>query len=324
MEKKMKTVLLLGGFGFLGTNVMKFVDAHMDMRDKFSLPHLSQQYRFIVFDKFAQHPCGVHFDCVGKTYAGDFTDSHLLEHIFSDNTIDMVIHSLSTTIPVSTSSAKYDVETNLLPTLDVLGLMVKYGVKDIVFFSTGGAIYGTRDNKPHIESDAVYPVSSYGVIKLAIEKYIMQYAQLYELRPLIVRISNPYGPYHYSMKQGVINVAIAKAIQKEFIEIWGDGNDKKDYIYVEDFVDILFKLIANNVYNEVINVGSGQLLSVNEIVEYVKQYEPNFESIHKESQQHDASHFELDTTKLHALIGAYSFTDIEQGIFKAYKWVKGL
>ena len=324
MEKKMKTVLLLGGYGFLGTNVMKFVDAHINMRDKFSLPLLSQQYRFIVFDKFAQHPCGVHFDCVGKTYAGDFTDSQLLECIFSENTIDMVIHSLSTTIPVSTSSAKYDVETNLLPTLDVLDLMVKYGVKDIVFFSTGGAIYGTRDNKPHIESDAVYPVSSYGVIKLAIEKYMMQYAQLYELRPLIVRISNPYGPYHYSMKQGVINVVIAKGIQNEVMEIWGDGNDKKDYIYVEDFVDILFRLIAKQIYNEVSNVGSGQLLSVNEIVDYIKQYEPALKYIHMESQQHDASHFELDTNKLHALIGEYPFIDIKQGILKTYKWAKGL
>ena len=312
MEEKMKTVLLLGGYGFLGTNVMKFVDAHY-----------SQQYKFIVFDKCERHMGGVEFGCVEKTYAGDFTDSQLLEHIFCQNAIDMVIHSLSTTIPVSTSSAKYDVETNLLPTIEVLNLMVKYGVKDIVFFSTGGAVYGTRDNKAHEESDAVYPISSYGVVKVTIEKYMMQYAQLYGLRPLIVRISNPYGPYHYSMKQGVINIAMAKAIQKEVMEIWGDGNDKKDYIYVDDFIDILFRLIEKKVCNEVINVGSGQLLSVNEIVENVKHYEPAFEFVYKESQQHDASHFELNTTKLRALIGAYPFTDIEQGMLKTYKWAKG-
>ena len=241
MEKKMKTVLLLGGYGFLGTNVMKFVDANMN-----------DAYQFIVFDKCERHMGGVEFGSVEKTYAGDFTDSQLLERIFSENAIDMVIHSLSTTIPVSTSSAKYDVETNLLPTIEVLNLMVKYGVKDIVFFSTGGAVSGTRDNKAHEESDAVYPISSYGVIKVAIEKYMMQYAQLYGLRPLIVRISNPYGPYHYSMKQGVINIAMAKAIQKEVMEIWGDGNDKKDYIYVDDFIDILFRLIEKKVCNEVI------------------------------------------------------------------------
>lgn len=309
----MKTVLLLGGYGFLGTNVMKFVDEHY-----------SQQYKFIVFDKCERHMGGVEFACVEKTYAGDFTDSQLLERIFSENAIDMVIHSLSTTIPVSTSSAKYDVETNLLPTIEVLNSMVKFGVKDIVFFSTGGAVYGTRDNKIHEESDAVYPISSYGVVKVAIEKYMMQYAQLYGLCPLIVRISNPYGPYHYSMKQGVINIAMAKAIRKEVMEIWGDGDDKKDYIYVDDFVDILFRLIEMKVCNEVINVGSGQLLSVNEIVDKVKLYEPTFEFEHRDSQQHDASHFELNTNKLHALIGVYPFTDIEQGMQKTYKWAKGL
>ena len=290
---------------------MKYIDAH-----------LQDVYRCIVFDKFIQHPYGVQFNSVHKAYAGDFTDAQVLERIFNENTIDMVIHSLSTTIPVSTLSAKYDVETNLLPTIEVLNLMVKYEVKDIVFFSTGGAIYGTRDDKPHMESDAVYPVSSYGVVKLAIEKYMMQYAQLYNLHPLIVRISNPYGPYHYSMKQGVINVAIAKAIHNEVMSIWGEGDDKKDYIYVEDFVDILFRLISKKVYNEVINVGSGQLLSVNEIVSFVKQYESRFECLHKESQQHDASHFELDTTKLHSLIGEYLFTKIDRGLLQTYNWAK--
>ena len=70
-------------------------------------------------------------------------------------------------------------------------------------------------------------------------------------------------------------------------------------------------------------LSSGQLLSVNEIVENVKHYEPAFEFVYKESQQHDASHFELNTTKLRALIGAYPFTDIEQGMLKTYKWAKG-
>ena len=104
----MKTVLILGGYGFLGTNIMKYVDEH-----------LRQQYRFIVFDKFDKHLGGVEFKCVEMTYAGDFTDKALIESIFRDNKIDLVIHSLSTTVPVDSANARYDVETNLLPTLDV-------------------------------------------------------------------------------------------------------------------------------------------------------------------------------------------------------------
>ena len=307
----MKTILILGGYGFLGTNIISFVDKHF-----------SQQYRFIVFDKYAKHMGGVELACVKRTYAGDFTDKELIESIFSENKIDLVIHSLSTTVPVDSANARYDVETNLLPTLDVLALMVKYGVKDIVYISSGGAVYGTRDNKVHEESDAVYPISSYGVVKVATEKYMMQYAQLYGLRPLIVRLSNPYGAYHYSMKQGVINIAIEKALRNEPLQIWGDGNDKKDYIYVEDFVAILFCLLDKGISNQVINIGSGTLLSVNEIANAVRAHVPSFRATHESNQQFDASHFELNTDKLKSYIGEYKFTPFVEGLQKTYEWTR--
>lgn len=305
----MKNILILGGYGFLGTNIMKFVDEHF-----------RQQYKFIVFDKFERHMGGVEFERVEKTYVGDFTDTALVESIFKENKIDLVIHSLSTTVPVDSANARYDVETNLLPTLDVLALMVKYGVKDIVYISSGGAVYGTRDNKAHEESDAVYPISSYGVVKVATEKYMMQYAQLYGLRPLIVRLSNPYGAYHYSMKQGVINIAMTKALRNETLQIWGDGNDKKDYIYVEDFVDILFKLLDKGIFNQVINIGSGTLLSVNEIADAVRKLVPTFKATHEAAQQFDASHFELNTDKLRSIIGDYPFTSLKDGLAKTHQW----
>lgn len=307
----MKTALILGGYGFLGTNIMHYVDNH-----------LHDAYRFIVFDKMTKHMGGVELACVEKTYAGDFTDKELLETIFRENKIELVIHSLSTTVPVDSANARYDVETNLIPTLDVLALMVKYNVKDIVYISSGGAVYGTRDNKAHEESDAVYPISSYGVVKVATEKYMMQYAQLYGLRPLIVRLSNPYGAYHYSMKQGVINIAMTKAQRGETLQIWGDGNDKKDYIYVEDFTDILFKLLNKGISNQVINIGSGTLLSVNEIANAVRALVPTFRATHEPNQQFDASHFELDTTKLRRLIGEYKFTPFDEGLQKTYYWTE--
>lgn len=316
----MKSVLILGGFGFLSTNIIKYVDART--RDKYPLAHMRDAYRFIVFDKFDRHMGGVELDSVVKTYAGDFSDAALIERIFQENMIELIIHALSTTVPVDSANARYDVESNLLPTLDVLAMMVKYDVKDIVYISSGGAVYGTRDNKPHVESDAVYPVSSYGVIKVAIEKYMMQYAQLYGLRPLILRLSNPYGAYHYSMKQGVINIAMEKALRNEPLQIWGDGNGRKDYIYVEDFVDILFRLIEQGVSNQVINIGSGTLLSVNDIANAVRKLVPSFEAIHADAQKFDASHFELNTDKLKNYIGEYKFTSFAEGLQKTYNWTK--
>lgn len=306
-----QTILILGGYGFLGTNILKHIDNH-----------LRQQYQVIVFDKFAKHPHGVSFECVQRVYAGDFMNSELLARIFEENKIDLVIHSLSTTVPVDSSNARYDVESNLLPTIDILNLMVKNNVKDIVYLSSGGAIYGTQGQDKHKETDDVFPISSYGVIKHTIEKYLMQYAQLHGLRPLILRLSNPYGEYHYSMKQGVINVAITKAINREKMEIWGDGNGKKDYIYVGDFIEILFKLLSIKIHTQVINIASNILLSVNEIVHAVQTLEPSFQVEHIEADKYDANRFALDTKKLYSLIGEYNFTPLIKGLEITYKWTK--
>lgn len=307
----MKTILLLGGYGFLGTNILKHIDAR-----------LADAYRVIVFDKFPAHPAGISFRCVTKTYAGDFSDTLLVENLFKENAIDLVVHAISTTVPSASFNARYDVESNLLPTISLLNAMVSNKVYDIVYLSSGGAIYGNDGDRPHKETDDVFPISSYGVVKLAIEKYLMQYAALYGLRPLILRLSNPYGPWHYSMKQGVCNVALASAQKGLPFSVWGDGESMKDYIFVEDFVRILFRLLEMSVCNEVINVGSGETLSVNTILSLVQKNVPTFEWTNAEASRYDVSHFALDTSKLLSLIGDYDFVPMGDGMRKTLEWAK--
>lgn len=307
----MKTILLLGGYGFLGTNILKYIDAY-----------LTDAYRVVVFDKFSAHPAGGSFRCVAKTYAGDFSDTVLVENLFKENAIDLVVHAISTTVPSASFNARYDVESNLLPTISLLNAMVSNNVYDIVYLSSGGAIYGNDGDRPHKETDDVFPISSYGVVKLAIEKYLMQYATLYGMRPLILRLSNPYGPWHYSMKQGVCNVALASALKGLPFSVWGDGESLKDYIFVEDFVRILFRLLEMSVHNEVINVGSGETLSVNTILSLVQKNVPTFEWTNAEASCYDVSHFALDTSKLLALIGDYDFVPMGEGMRKTLEWAK--
>lgn len=307
----MKTILLLGGYGFLGSNIIKYIDSY-----------LKDQYQVIVLDKQAKPLGGVSFQSVIKSYSGDYSNHLFLKKVFCENKIDMVLHSLSTTIPVDSQNARFDIETNLLPTLDILDLMVENHLSKIVYISSGGAIYGTKSKSKHKENEDVFPISSYGVIKLATEKYLMEYAQLYGIKPLIIRLSNPYGKYHYSMKQGVINVALTKALRGEQMEIWGSGDGRKDYIYVEDFVRLLFLLLGKDITNEVINIASGQLLSVNEVISAVKKLEPSLATHHTGADLHDAMDFMLDTSKLHQIVGNYKFLSFQEGLTETYKWTK--
>lgn len=307
----MKRILLLGGFGFIGTNIMKFIDEHY-----------AEEYEVVVFDRIAKHPHGVKVDCVSKVYAGDFSDETFVESVFQENKLDVVFHCLSSTVPATSQNACFDVESNLIATLKLLSIMDKYNVKDIVYLSSGGAIYGDYLQKVHNEEDAVYPKSSYGVVKLAIEKYLLSYAELYGFHPLILRLSNPFGKYQYNERQGVINVAIRKAIRKETLEIWGTGEGVKDYIYIDDFCEILFKLISDGIETAVYNVGGSLPLSVNEIVEQIGLLVPGFQYCHVNASAVDVQSFELDVTKLRIRLGRLHFHNFFDALRETLEWQK--
>lgn len=307
----MKTILLLGGYGFLGTNILKYIE-----------DNLLSEYNVVVFDKFSTNRDGMVFQCVGRSYSGDFSDSILLDKVFGENQIDIVIHSLSTTVPALSLNARYDIESNLIPTVELLNCMVRHSVHDIVYISSGGAIYGDKAQGRHTESEDTFPRSSYGVVKLAIEKYLMQYAELYGLEPLIIRLSNPYGPYHYSKYQGICNVALESALANEPFTVWGDGESMKDYIYVYDFVKILFSLLTKGVKNELINIGSGCLASVNDILHRIKSLVPSFEWGYTHASKYDVPKFELDLSKLHSMIGNYEFIQLCDGLPMTLEWLK--
>lgn len=306
----MKTILVLGGYGFIGSNVLNYIDNNLD-----------NSYNIILFDKNENHPYGINFNCICKKYYGDFSDVKLLKRIFIENKIDIVFHFINTTTPATSLNIKYDIESNLIATIDFVKLMIEFNVKNIVYLSSGGSIYGKTSVK-NSETSLTQPLSSYGIVKLTIEKYLMMFANNGKIMPLIIRLSNPYGPYHYSAKQGVINIALRSAIKNQKFTVWGNGENSKDYIYVEDFVQILFKLIEMKKYNEIINIGSGTLSSLNSIISHINHLYPNFSWTQSDIKLFDIPNFELDLRKLKKNINFFKFTNINDGIYKTNDWLK--
>jgi UDP-glucose 4-epimerase len=307
----MEPVLILGGYGFIGSNVIDYLNKY-----------LPGKYRVIVFDFYEQQPLGPRFENVYRSYKGDFTNQEDIRVIFDENRIDYVFHFISTTVPSSSNNnIVYDIESNLVPTIHLLDIARGHNVKKVVYISSGGAIYGTAEKYIHHEDDKLQPISSYGIVKMTVEKYFQLYNYLYGVDYLVLRLSNPYGPFHFSKKQGVINVALRKAIRDEVFEVWGDGANIKDYIYVEDVARIIVELVEKKVVNTTINIGSGSGYSINEVVAIVKNIVPSFKVSFQESKSFDVPKVILDTKRLKGLVDI-ELLDIENGIKKTFKWMQ--
>jgi UDP-glucose 4-epimerase len=138
--------------------------------------------------------------------------------------------------------------------------------------SSGGAVYGEKLLDKISENEICDPVSSYGVVKLTIENYLRLYQKQYGINYLILRVSNPFGKFHASEKQGIVNIAIRRALKIKIIEVWGDGKQSKDYIFVDDLIQIIFKLLKLKVANKTINVGSGETQQLNGILDTIKMH----------------------------------------------------
>ena len=165
------------------------------------------------------------------------------------------------------------------------------------------------------------PICSHGIIKLCIEKYLLLYNRIRNLEYLILRVSNPYGEFHRSDKQGFINVVIKNILQKKKIIIWGDGSVIRDFIYVRDLAQIIRHLIEMNIYNQIINIGSGEGYSIKQVLDCIMKIHQYIEVEYKQSRKYDIQKIVLNNNKLNSLM-TYHYTDLMTGIDNTYQWYK--
>jgi UDP-glucose 4-epimerase len=247
-------VLVIGGNGFLGSNLVS------GLRDA--------GYGIRVLDR---SPPRSDFDWQGIDYRiGGLDDADSLVEVL--NGVGMIYHLASTTVPgTSNLDPIYDVSSNVIGSLNLIAAMSKAGVRRIVFFSSGGTVYGVPQHLPVEESHVLRPISSYGVTKVAIENYLLMYQQLGTLDPLILRPSNPYGPRQSAAGiQGAVGTFLGKALVKQGVSIWGDGEIIRDYLYVDDLIALAIRAGVTDICG-VYNVGSGTGLSLNELCNLVRE-----------------------------------------------------
>jgi UDP-glucose 4-epimerase len=207
--------------------------------------------------------------CVEWIY-GDIADEKLMAQAVAG--VDIIFHLLSTVGPeLSNRDPIYDVNSNLINTLHLLELARHNKVKKIIFSSSGGAIYGFSKELPLIETHPTEPLSSYGIVKLAIEKYLQCYYLHYGLDYCVLRISNAYGGFLPLNKDyGAVNVFLEKILSNQLIEIWGDGNIVRDYIICDDVARAMLQAMDHHGNEKTFNIGGGTGTSLNKLIELIE------------------------------------------------------
>ena len=299
--------LIIGGSGFIGSHL---VDA---------LHSRGVQVRVCdrATERFRDTPPFVDF------HQCSFDDVATLAEALQD--VDIVYHLVSTTVP-STSNLDpvADITGNLVGTVRLLELMRETGVRRMVYLSSGGTVYGIPQVDPVPETHPERPISSYGIVKSAIEKYLLMEQHLHGLRPVILRASNPYGSRQgHGGVQGVIGTFLHRLANKEAVKVWGDGSVVRDFIHVADLAALCADCATNEV-SGVFNAGSGTGASIREIIEVIEQVSgKSLDVTYKPGRNFDVPRVVLDIAKIKQASQWTPKIGLADGVTETWQWVQG-
>jgi len=250
--------LVLGGAGFIGSHLAEALAQQGRPVRIFDRPHV---------DRLPLFPRTRGFE----VFTGDFLNPQALVPALEG--VELVFHLVSTTLPQNSNDHPvYDVESNVLGSLRLMELCRERGVRKVVFVSSGGTVYGVPRATPVAEDHPTDPISSYGIHKLMVEKYLALAQRLHGLDYCVVRPANLYGPrQRLDTAQGAVAVFLDHALRDKPIHIWGDGSVVRDYVYVTDAVDAMLKAASFEGAPRIFNIGSGKGTSLKELVAAIGQ-----------------------------------------------------
>ena len=255
---------------------------------------------------------------------GSFSDLSTLESVIERHHISQVIHLASTTLPkTSNEDMKFDVTSNVVQTLGLLDLCVKYGINKVLYMSSGGTVYGVPQLLPVNELHATDPTCSYGISKLTIEKYLALYHHLFGLQYIIIRAANPYGPGQNPFTgQGIIATYVHRIKMGIPLDVWGDGGTVRDYFDVRDLAK-LCRLALFSKHCGVFNAGSGNGTSINKLIKVLSdlmQIQPQI--IYKERRNFDVPTIILDCSKAEKHFDWRATINLIDGLSNYISWHK--
>lgn len=298
-------IALIGGNGFIGS--------HLALALSKSGHQLSVADQ-IITPKWGQPQESIRYELC------DWTQKESVEPFIAEYKPEIVIHLASHLLPGS-DHAEVLYSSELKAQKQLLQVLQHYVIPKLLYFSSGGTIYGNNGLSIHSETDQARPISLYGSLKLETEALITRAHQDWALNYLILRPSNVYGVgQSLNSIQGLIAVAMGCIKENKPMTIWGDGSTVRDYLYIDDLVQAIQGLIEEKIDNEIFNVGTKRGYSVQTVLNLIeeitnttlqKQYQP--------AREIDVEKNILDTTKLRQMIRWRPRISLREGIARFWK-----
>ena len=307
----MENILILGSSGFIGKHLLNRL-----MKN----PEIKSNKKNICLIKYKKNftnnlvPKSIDFYDLKLNQTKDILD------LISKNKVNTIIHLASGLIPASSRSEfNKEVEELINPSYEIFELALKLGIKTL-FISSGGTVYGNNSNPK--EGDQLNPVNFYGKSKLLLENYLRslnpENFNYYILRP-----SNVYGPFfNVNIKQGLITNVIYSIANNKPIKVWGDGSAVRDYVYIDNLIEVILIFLERCIPTGPYNVGSQIGHSVSEVIEVVENYfDKNATIDFLDNDNEGIKSNVLDVSKLQSVI-EYKPYDLQYGIKQTIKSLK--
>jgi dTDP-glucose 4,6-dehydratase len=324
----MKTYLVTGGAGFIGSNFVKFLlKTHIDIR-LINIDKLTYAGNLESLKEIEDYP---NYQFV----QGDICDDELITKIFKENDIDYVVNfAAESHVDRSIETPMIFVETNVLGTVNLLNKAkdaweVKNGFepgKKFIQISTD-EVYGSLGATGYFtENSPLDPHSPYASSKAAADLMVKAYYDTYKMPVNITRCSNNYGPYQFPEK--LIPLMIVRALNKNTLPIYGDGQNVRDWLYVEDHCKAIETVIRNGEPGEVYNIGGNNEKTNNDIIQTILNYihenidqtvTENLITYVEDRKGHDRR-YAIDARKIKDTLGWSSDTTFEEGIIQTIQW----
>jgi len=303
-----RRVLLVGGAGFVGLALAR------------RLAGLGCETHVLSRHAEPGRRDGIHF------HRGSQADKALVTPLLAG--CEAVVHLASTSTPGSTAHAPgLEVSDNLEPLAAFLETLVAAGPRRVIFLSSGGTIYGNPPALPATEDMPPQPLSWHAAGKLAAEELWKTCARRQPGTALaIVRPANVYGPGQPLRSGfGIVRTMLERALYSEPLEIWGDGSQVRDFLYIDDLIDACLRLLATPKAAGIFNAGAGKGTRLTELVRLAGEATGKpIPVVHRPERGIDVASIWLDCRRLRAATGWRAETALEDGLARTWAWMRTL